>query len=291
MAKPAPSPSKPFASQHPTWCPGCGDFGIWNALQRSLRRLKLKPDQVTFVFGIGCSGNMVNFIKAYGFHGLHGRPLPVAEGIRLANHRLPVIVVGGDGDGLGEGIGHFLHTARSNPNITYIIHDNQVYGLTKGQHSPTAERGFISPSAPLGVQEEPVNPVALALASGASFVSRGFAGDVAGLEELVVRGIQHEGFALVDALQPCVTYNWHNSYHWYYQRVYNLDSVGHDSKNFVAAWERAQENMAEKIPLGVFYARSRPTIESQQPALARRTLVEQQPSQPIDISKLLTPYQ
>lgn len=290
MSDQAMSPKKTFASHPPSWCPGCGDFGIWQALQRSLLALGKRPDEVALVFGIGCSGNMVNFLKAYGFHGLHGRTLPVAEGIRLANHDLPVIVVGGDGDGLGEGMGHFVHTIRANPNITYILHDNQVYGLTKGQHSPTAPRGFVSTTAPGGVVEEPVNPMALALTLGASFVSRGYAGDVDALQAIITAAIQHEGFALVDALQPCVTYNQHNTYRWYYERVYRLDENGHDPSSFDQAWARAHEPMEEKIATGVFFRSARPTLESQQPALTNRTLVSQQPDSAVDISDLLEPY-
>lgn len=279
----------PFHTLAPTWCPGCGDFGIWQALQRALLAMKLRSDSVMIVFGIGCSGNMTNFVRAYGFHGLHGRALPVAEGIRLANHRLPVIVIGGDGDGLGEGMGHFIHTMRSNPNVTYIIHDNQVYGLTKGQHSPTAPRGFVSTTAPEGVIEEPVNPLSLALAVGASFVARGFAGDVASLQALIQAGMKHEGFAVIDALQPCVTFNSHNTYAWYRQRIYELTDQ-HDPSDFDAAWLRAREPIDQKIPIGIFYQASRPTLESQQPALQRGTLLEQHPTEPVDISALLAAY-
>ncbi len=276
-----------FRGSSPTWCAGCGDFGIWVALQRALARNGLAPDRVVIVFGIGCSGNMANFIRAYGFHGLHGRALPVAEGVRLANHGLPVVVIGGDGDGLGEGMGHFIHAIRSNPNITYILHDNQVYGLTKGQHSPTAPLGFHSPTAPLGTIEEPIHPIPLALTARASFVARGFAGDVASLEELFAQALAHEGFAFVDTLQPCVTYNHQSTFQWYYQRVYQLADVKHDPSNFSAAWQRANEPMAEKVPLGVFYRATRPTLESQQPTLAQGTLVSQQPTRPVSIKAIV----
>ncbi|MBI4426631.1 MAG: 2-oxoacid:ferredoxin oxidoreductase subunit beta [Candidatus Kerfeldbacteria bacterium] len=292
MPKPLPLTERSFRSRPPNWCPGCGDFGIWTALKRALVTLQLKPDQLTIVFGIGCSGNMVNVVRAYGFHGLHGRTLPVAEGIRLANHKLPVIVVGGDGDGLGEGIGHFIHAIRANPNVTYILHDNQVYGLTKGEHSPTAPKGFVSTTAPTGVIEEPVNPIGLALAAGASFVSRGFAGDLDSLETLLVAAIRHQGLALVDVLQPCVTFNHHNTYLWYYQRVYQLSNVQHDPSKLDLAWRRAQEPMDEKIPVGIFFQTKRPTLESQLPPLqGGRTLLEQQPVRPVDISAVVAQYQ
>lgn len=288
MTKPR-SAASDLRSLPPTWCPGCGDFGIWVALRRALESLQLGPDQLIIVFDIGCSGNMVNFVRAYGFHGLHGRTMPVAEGIRLANHRLPVIVIGGDGGGLGEGVGHFVHTVRSNPNITYLLHDNQVYGLTKGQHSPTAPHGFVSPTAPDGVLEEPINPISLTLALGASFVARGFAGDPEGLQRLIVQAVQHEGFSFVDILQPCVTYN-HNSYAWFRQRVYLLDEANHDRTNFDAAWKRAREDLGTTIGLGVFYQHDRPTLESQIAVLKEATLIEQQPKRPRDVSDLLSRY-
>jgi len=281
---------KTFGGQVPTWCPGCGDFGIWKALQRTLVNLGRRPDEIALVFGIGCAGNMSNFIKGYGFHGLHGRALPVAEGISLANHELPVVVIGGDGDGLGEGVGHFVHTARSNPNLTYILHDNQVYGLTKGQHSPTAARGTVSPTAPDGVIEEPLNPVALALSLGASFVARGFAGDVDGLEKILTAAIQHDGFSFVDVLQPCVTYNHHNTYRWYYERVYRLAENGHDPNSFDEAWARSHEAFEEKIGTGIFYQARRPSLWSQQPALKPGPLVGSQPSSPVNVSDLLELY-
>lgn len=293
MAKVAQPNSEPsFRSQPPTWCPGCGDFGIWTALKRALVKLGLTPDRLTIVFGIGCSGNMVNFMRAYGFHGLHGRTLPLAEGIRIANHKLPVIAIGGDGDGLGEGMGHFIHAIRANPNVTYILHDNQVYGLTKGQPSPTAPKGFVSTTAPTGVAEEPINPLALALGAGASFVSRGFAGDLDSLEGLMTSALRFPGFALIDVLQPCVTFNHHNTYWWYYQRVYQLESVEHDPTSLDAAWVRARELMEQKIPVGIFYRAKRPTIESQLAPLQRgRTLVEQQPTRPVDVSSVVARYQ
>lgn len=280
-----------FQGHDPTWCPGCGNFGIWTALKGAFTKLGKKPDEVVIVYGIGCSGNEVNTIRSYGFHGLHGRALPVAEGIRLANHELPVIVVGGDGDGLGEGMGHFIHAMRSNPNVTYLLHDNQVYGLTRGQHSPTARRGFVSTTAPSGVLEEPVNPIALALTVGASFIARGFAGDATSLEELIVEGVEHNGFSFIDILQPCTTYNHENTFLWYHKRAYELSSVNHDPSDFTSAWDRAHEVMDEKIPVGIFYRRDRPTIEQQQPALAKGTLVSTQPDQPVDITSLLKAYQ
>ncbi|MBI3573363.1 MAG: 2-oxoacid:ferredoxin oxidoreductase subunit beta, partial [Candidatus Kerfeldbacteria bacterium] len=189
-------------SQAPTWCPGCGDFAIWTIIKNSLVALGYQPHHVVIVFGIGCAGNQANTLRAYTFHGLHGRPLPVALGVALANHHLKVIAVGGDGDGYGEGLAHFIHTIRANPNITYLVHDNQVYGLTKGQVSPTSMVGFRSDSTPTGSIDEPINPIALALAAGCGYVARGFAGDLTHTEQLVKGALEHRGFSFVDILQP-----------------------------------------------------------------------------------------
>lgn len=275
MANPPGRTVKDYETKFPTWCPGCGDFGIWTALKRALLELGIAPDSVLIVYGIGCSGNMMNFVKTYGFHGLHGRPLPVALGARIANHKLPVIVVAGDGDGYGEGMGHFLHTMRANPNLTYIVHDNQVYGLTKGQHSATGTKAYQSPTAPDGVIDLPVNPIALALAGNASFVSRGYAGDAEHLSTLIKAALQHRGFSLVDVLQPCVTYNHVNTYAWFAKRVYKLEVVRHDPADKLSAWQRATEPWDEKLPVGIFYQEQRPTIEEQLAALQSGPLVTQ----------------
>lgn len=257
----------------PTWCPGCGDFGIWTALKQALVQLKLPPHRVVVVFGIGCSGNQANFVRAYGFHGLHGRALPLAEGIALANHGLATIVVGGDGDGYGEGMAHFIHTMRANPNLTYLVHDNQVYGLTKGQTSPTTATGAATPSTPAGAPDMPANPLALALAANCGFVARGFAGDVTHLTQLIVAGIRHRGFSLIDMLQPCVTFNKLNTYAWFYDRVVKLATLEHNPADKAAAWRQTQNE--KHIPIGVFYERKQPTLEDNYPALKRRPLVRQ----------------
>lgn len=270
----------------PTWCPGCGNFGIWTSLKAALAELNVEPHNVVVVFGIGCSGNQANFVRAYGFHGLHGRALPVAEGIALANHGLTTIVVGGDGDGYGEGMAHFIHTMRANPDITYIVHDNQVYGLTKGQASPTSEIGFVTPSTPSGVIDTPVNPLSLALAAGCGFVARGFAGDAAHLQRLFVAAIQYRGFALVDVLQPCVTFNHLNTYPWFYQRVAKLDQLHHDPTNTEQAWQQALRDPQEKIPIGLFLNVQKKTLQEGYPVLKPCPLVEQ-PATKRDLSELL----
>ena len=185
-----------------TWCPGCGNFGIFLALKQAFLKLGLNPSDILVVYGIGCHGHMVNYLKTFGFEGLHGRALPVAQGAKLANKNLTVIAIAGDGDQLGEGGNHFLHAGRRNIDITCIIRNNQIYSLTVGQASPTSEKGFKSKSTPLGVIDEPLNPVALAISAGAGFVSRGFSGDVNYLTDLFVQAIEHKGFSVVDVLQP-----------------------------------------------------------------------------------------
>ncbi len=251
----------------PTWCPGCGDFGIWTALKSTLAASKLEPWQVQIVYGIGCSGNMASFVNAYGFHSLHGRSLPVATGIRLANPKLPVICVAGDGDTYGIGVGHLVHAARRNLDIVMLVHDNEVYGLTKGQTSPTSPHGFKTPTTPEGAIELPENPLALALSAGATFVARGFAGNVEHLAGLIGRALEHPGFALIDVLQPCVTWNHLHTYHRFYDRVAYLEGSGYEPSDLGAAWSLSRSGASmegdEKIPVGVLYQVRRPTYEEQ----------------------------
>ncbi len=273
----------------PTWCPGCGDFGIWTALKQALVELGKEPHQVVVVFGIGCSGNQANFVRAYGFHGLHGRALPVATGISLANHGVTTIVVGGDGDGYGEGLAHFVHTMRANPNITYLVHDNQVYGLTKGQTSPTSSQGFKTDSTPAGSLEEPINPIAIALAADCGYVARGFAGDVTHLQKLIVDGVNHKGFSLIDVFQPCVTFNHLNTFSWYYQRVAKLEEMGHNPADRNAAWIRATE-ASEKLPIGLFFQQEKPTYQDGLPQLAGGPLVAKSIER-VDLTELFATFQ
>lgn len=254
-----------FNTTHaPTWCPGCGNHSLWNELKRALDELKIPAHQTLIVYGIGCSGNMFNFVKTYGWHSLHGRAVPTAVGAKLANKDLTVIVVAGDGDGLGEGMSHFIHALRGNVNITYLLHDNKIYGLTTGQSSPTSEKGFISRSTPGGLIEVPVKPLKLALAAGGSFVARGYAGKPAGLKELIKKGIQHRGFSFIDILQPCVTFNKVNTYEFYAPRVYELEKEGYKPNDYNQAMIRADE-WGEKIPLGLFYHDSREPYEDNLP--------------------------
>src|SRR5213594_4376668 len=218
----------------PDWCPGCGDFGVLKALKVASGKLGIKPKDLMIVSGIGCSSNLPGFIHAYGVHSLHGRAVAIATGIKLANHALNVVITGGDGDGYGIGLGHFVHAMRRNLDLTYVVMNNEIYGLTTGQASPTSEKDHKTKSTPEGVIENPINPLALALAAGATFVARGFSGDVKTLTDIMVRGIKHKGFALLDVMSPCVTYNKVNTYEWFRQRVYVVDKEGHNPKDINA---------------------------------------------------------
>ena len=238
------------------WCPGCGNFGILAALKGALHELNLQPHETVIVSGIGCSGKTPHYINTYGFEALHGRPLPVASGVKLSNNRLTVIAVGGDGDGYGIGVGHFVHIMRRNYDLTYIVHDNQLYGLTTGQASPTSQLGMKTKTTPFGVVETPFNPVASAIVGGASFVARAFAGDIAHTKELMKEAIKHRGFALLDVLQPCVTFNKLNTYEFFQKRCYKLEEAGHDPTDKDKALDKAFEERRtdyEKMPIGVFF--------------------------------------
>jgi 2-oxoglutarate/2-oxoacid ferredoxin oxidoreductase subunit beta len=258
----------------PTWCPGCGDFGVVAAVEMALKRLKIPSHNVVIVSGIGCSSNLPHFLSSYGFHAIHGRALPVAEGIRWANHELTIIATGGDGDGFGIGAGHFIHTMRRNVDMTYVTMDNQIYGLTTGQASPTSMMGHKTKSTPTGVIENPIDPISLALAAGATYVARAFSGDVKHMADLVAAGIQHKGFAFVDALSPCVTYNKINTFDWFRQRVYKLESSGHDPTDINQAWARSLE-WGEKVPIGLFYKTDKPTYEDLEEVLQAGPLARQ----------------
>jgi 2-oxoglutarate ferredoxin oxidoreductase subunit beta len=258
----------------PTWCPGCGDFSVVAAVEMAVKKLKIPSHNIVIVSGIGCSSNLPHFLSSYGFHGIHGRALPIAEGVRWANHGLTVIATGGDGDGFGIGCGHFVHTMRRNVDLTYVTMDNQIYGLTTGQASPTSMIGQKTKSTPTGVIENPLDPISLALASGATYVARGFSGDVKHMADLVANGIAHKGFAFVDALSPCVTYNKINTFDFFRQRVYKLENSGHDPTNLSMAFERSLE-WGEKIPIGLFYKTDRPTYEDLEEVLAPGPLAGQ----------------
>ncbi len=248
-----------FNGYTPTWCPGCGDWGIGIAIKQALVQLNLSPSDVVVVFGIGCSGNMNDFLNCYGFHALHGRAIPNAIGIKIANHNLPVIAVVGDGDCYGEGGNHLIHAARGNHDITVIVHDNRVYGLTTGQVAPTAQKGYKSKSTPQGIIERPINPLSLALTQGATFVAQAFAGDAPLMVEIIKKGISHKGFSLINILQPCVTFNKVNTYQYYQEKCYQLED-DYNPNDYQQALERVQEVDKEKFPLGVIYQKNEPTF-------------------------------
>ncbi len=269
----------------PNWCPGCGDFGIWVAIKNALVELGIRQQDILLVSGIGCSSKVPYWVNVYGFNGLHGRPLSVATGAKLANNALTVITQAGDGDQYDEGGNHLFHAMKRNIDICHLVHDNQVYGLTTGQSSDTSEQGMKTKSQPHGTVEKPLNPIAFALASGATFVARGFAGDTRHLIDLIVQGVQHKGFAFIDILQPCVTFNHINTFQYFYRKVYKMETEGWQPTDKLKAFEKAYE-WEERIPLGVFYKAEEPTLDSLYPQIAKTPLVKQ-PIDKIDVSKLV----
>ncbi len=272
----------------PDWCPGCGDFGIQVAVKQALTNLQIEPHKVAYVSDIGCSGKIVHWVNVYGLHSLHGRAVPVASGVKMANRDLTVLVDAGDGGGYGIGVGHLVHALRRNIDMTYLIHDNMVYGLTKGQMTPTSCKGYKSPSSPFGAIEESLNPMAMALSLGATFVARGSAGDAVHLTRILEEAIKHKGFALVDIFQPCVTFNKINTYAYFLQNTYNLDKLeGYDRHNFQMAMEKALE--VGKYPVGILYQSERPTYEDQDPGRADVAAVNLDIDE-VDISALMGKY-
>lgn len=272
----------------PTWCPGCGNFGILMALKQAMVELNLEPQQIFISSGIGCSGMVPHHIWTYGAHGLHGRTLPLATGVRLANTELTVIAVAGDGDGYGIGAAHFVHAMKRNLDILFLVHNNMVYGLTTGQTSPTSMKGFKTKSTPMGNIEIPMNPIALAIASGATFVARGYAGDIPHLRKMIVDGVRHRGFALLDVFQPCVTFNKINTYEFWKARIYKLEDTNHNPGDKNQAWLKAQEN-GDRIPIGLFYREERATYEDELPQIAKIPLYRQS-IENVDISQLIEEF-
>ena len=241
------------------WCPGCGNFGILKILKEALAELEIKPEKLVMVSGIGQAAKIPHYLKTNIFNGLHGRSLPAATAIKAVNPELTVIAESGDGCMYGEGGNHFMHAIRRNPDITNIVHNNMVYGLTKGQASPTSQLGFKTPVQIDGVAEEPFNPIAVAIALDAPFVARAFVGDAEKTKEILKKAIKHKGYALVDIFQPCVSFNKVNTYQWFKEHTYYLEE-GHDPKNRDQAFKRATET--EKLPLGIFYVNpNRSTFE------------------------------
>ena len=244
----------------PAWCPGCGNFGILKLLEEVLTELELNPKQTVIVSGIGQASKTPYYIDTHMFCGLHGRALPVATAIKASNPALNVIAEGGDGDMYGEGGNHFMHTIRRNPDIVHIVHNNMVYGLTKGQASPTSQKGFKTPVQVKGVSNEPFNPISVALALRAGFVSRVNIGNYAHAKMVLKEAFQHKGYALVDIFQPCVVFNKVNTYKWFKANTYELES-SYDSSNLLSAMQKALDN--DPIPIGIFYQAESTTFEDQ----------------------------
>ncbi len=258
---------------NPDWCPGCGDFGVLNALQNAYAKLGRGNHDHLTVSGIGCSSNLPGFIRTYGMHTLHGRSLAVASGAKLANHELNVVVTGGDGDGYGIGGNHFIHTMRKNIDLLYIVMNNETYGLTVGQASPTTQVDEITNSTPFGNIETPLNPVAMAIVAGATYVARAFSSEGKHLAELMYNGMQHKGFAFIDVISPCLTWKGDEIFDYWKERVNSLEN--HDTSNKAAALEQAVKTDHD-TQLGLFYHdTSRPSLEQLEPVLENGPMVHQ----------------
>ena len=266
------TPQSYKTDEHPIWCPGCGDFGVLSSLYNCLAGLKVNPKDLVVVSGIGCSGRTPGFIKSYGFHAVHGRVLPVALGVKVANPDLEVIAVGGDGDGFAIGGGHIPHAARRNPDITYVVMDNATYGLTKGQYSPTSPPGYQAGSTPYGNVEQPLNPLAMLISYGATFVGQGYSGKPKELTELLMRALRHEGFAFLNVISPCITF--YNTYKVIPPRLAQVPN-DHDVTSRVRAFQLAIET--ESILLGTFYQVERPTFEDGLAEVSRKAKAEGPP--------------
>lgn len=247
----------------PNWCPGCGDFSVQAAIQKAAANVGLEPEEVAVITGIGCSGRLSGYINSYGVHGIHGRALPLAQGVKMANKDLTVIASGGDGDGYAIGMGHTIHALRRNMNMTYIVMDNQIYGLTKGQTSPSSAVGFVTKYTPKGNIEKNVAPLELALSSGATFVAQGFSSDIKALTKLIEDAINHDGFSFVNVFSPCVTYNKVNTYDWFKEHLTSLEDIeGYDTSDKQLAMKTVLDH--ESLVKGIVYQDTEtPSYESQ----------------------------
>ena len=281
---------KDFHSDDPiAWCPGCGNHGILEALKKAFVELQRKPNEIVIISGIGQAPKTPHYLRCNTFNGLHGRTLPVATGVKLVNHELTVLAEGGDGDGYAEGGNHFIHAMRRNIDITYLVHNNQVYGLTKGQTSPTSELGYVSKTTPWGSFCPPMTPLLLAISLNCGFVARGFAGDKEHLTYLIKEGVSHKGFAFIEILQNCVSFNKVNTFQWYKSRVYKInEEPEYNPVDRVMAFTRAQE-WGEKIPIGILYRTERPTLDSLEPAIKEMSLQKQRVD-PASFARLLEAF-
>lgn len=271
------------------WCPGCGNFGILNAVKKAIAKLGRDPKDILLVSGIGQAAKLPHYIKCNCFNGLHGRALPVAAGAKIANHALTVLVTTGDGDCYGEGGNHFIHNIRRNMDITVIVHNNQIYGLTKGQASPTTDPGYVTKFQPEGVISEPFHPLEMAIAIGAGFVARGYSLDIEHLSWLILEGINYKGFSLIDVLQPCVSFNKKNTYEWYSKRVYNInDDTTYNPGDKIIAYQKAAE-WGDRIPIGIIYKTEKKSYEEKSGLCKRPPLVEAQ-TENIDIRSVFSDF-
>jgi 2-oxoglutarate/2-oxoacid ferredoxin oxidoreductase subunit beta len=278
-----------YKGQTPAWCPGCGNFGILKAFKEAFVELGIEPHQFIIVSGIGQASKFPHYVRCNTFNGLHGRTLPVATGVRLANHDMLVLAAAGDGDCYGEGGNHLIHAIRRNISVKLFVHDNQIYGLTKGQASPTSMEGMVTKNQPFGVLSEQLNPMVMAIALDCSFVARGYAGDQEHLKGLIKEAVNHKGFSLVDILQPCVTFNKVNTYAWYGQRVYYIEP-DYNPEDRIQAFQKALE-WGERIPIGVIYRNHRPTFEERIPVIKIKPLIQQTVSIKVMKKKLLETMQ
>ncbi len=277
-------------AQPSTWCPGCGDFAVVAAMQRAMVSLELKPHEVVAVTGIGCSGKFNYYFGSYAFNSMHGRSLPVAQSIKIANKDLVVIAAGGDGDGYGIGVGHFVHACRRNIDITYVVMDNHIYGLTTGQTSPTSEKGFKTKTTPYGAAEYPIRPLPLALSSGCGFIAQGFSGDAKGLQKLFEAAIQHKGFSLVNVFSPCVTFNKDQTYDFWRETLIDLsEDESYDPTDRAKAFQKVSET--DGLVKGIIFQQERNDYQQELPNYDPNPLVNQDLSQPgRDRDDLLRPF-
>ncbi|GEQ04987.1 2-oxoacid:ferredoxin oxidoreductase subunit beta [Staphylococcus gallinarum] len=259
----------------PNWCPGCGDFSVQAAIQKAAANVGLEPEEVAIITGIGCSGRLSGYINSYGVHGIHGRALPLAQGVKMANKDLTVIASGGDGDGYAIGMGHTIHALRRNMNMTYIVMDNQIYGLTKGQTSPSSAQGFVTKSTPKGNIEQNVAPLELALSSGATFVAQGFSSDIKALTKMIEDAINHDGFSFVNVFSPCVTYNKVNTYDWFKENLTDIADIdGYDFTDKTMATQKVLEY--NSLVKGIVYQDTdTPSFESQIDEMSNEALAKQ----------------
>lgn len=260
------------------WCPGCGNFGILQAMKKAFVTLGIPPQKLLIVSGIGQAAKTPHFLKCNAFHSLHGRALPLATGAKIANHELTIVVNSGDGDCYGEGGNHFINAIRRNIDITLLVHNNMVYGLTKGQASPTSQLGMVTKIQHHGVISMPLNPISFALSLGAAFVARAFSGDDDQLSRLIQAGIKHKGFSFIDILQPCVSFNTINTHAWYKSRVYDLKDTDYTPDNWLKAMEISQE-WGDKIPTGIIFQSKAPTFTDRINILKKSTLINKKYSE------------